>query len=377
MSSLTYRNFARSYVASSGDVKLRGTFLQGSKPDLPTLIWLPELTEPAANFKGFFDMPNSKILKTRNVWLLDYRNQGDSDHFPSYEMEQMSEDIVRFMDEQQITLATIGGHGYGAKVAAATAINNMDRFTGVIQYEGGPLNHKYHEAYQELAGYVQWANKLDLSKIDYNEACKQIDANIGCKKWASIFKGNLAADGTLAWTVDMPTLAKDMKKSNPDTANWSQHYGLWPGQTFAVFAAHSRWVHLATNTLPFYNVMPRLQNKFPESITTWAEALEGPLTHWMHEQPEGSPSLLHARMARWLRNQDGVHVLLSGRQEVGNTWIPDRGYCADAGTGGEYIPEHVHHNYKYTKVYEESRARRGVEGAAPGQFLPTGEWSKL
>jgi len=29
-------------------------------------------------------------------------------------------------------MATIGGHGFGAKVAAATAINNLDRFTGVI-----------------------------------------------------------------------------------------------------------------------------------------------------------------------------------------------------------------------------------------------------
>lgn len=51
------------------------------------------------------------------------------------------------MDEKQITMATIGGHGFGAKVAAATAINNMNRFTGVIQLEGGPLDHKYYEAY--------------------------------------------------------------------------------------------------------------------------------------------------------------------------------------------------------------------------------------
>lgn len=59
----------------------------------------------------------------------------------------MADDIVRFMDEKQITMATIGGHGFGAKVAAATAINNMNRFTGVIQLEGGPLDHKYYEAY--------------------------------------------------------------------------------------------------------------------------------------------------------------------------------------------------------------------------------------
>ena len=44
----------------------------------------------------------------------------------------MSNDIVRFMNENKITMATIGGHGFGAKVAAATAINNMERFTGVI-----------------------------------------------------------------------------------------------------------------------------------------------------------------------------------------------------------------------------------------------------
>jgi pimeloyl-ACP methyl ester carboxylesterase len=47
-------------------------------------------------------------------------------------MEDMTDDIVRFMDENKITLATIGGHGYGAKVAAATAINYMHRFTGVM-----------------------------------------------------------------------------------------------------------------------------------------------------------------------------------------------------------------------------------------------------
>ena len=44
-------------------------------------------------------------------------------------------------------MATIGGHGFGAKVAAATAAANLDRFTGVVQYEGGPIDHRYHEAW--------------------------------------------------------------------------------------------------------------------------------------------------------------------------------------------------------------------------------------
>ena len=38
-------------------------------------------------------------------------------------------------------MATIGGHGFGAKVATVTANANLNRFTGVICLEGGPLNH--------------------------------------------------------------------------------------------------------------------------------------------------------------------------------------------------------------------------------------------
>lgn len=36
--------------SSTQSVKLRGTFLQGKNSDLPTMLWFPDLVEPAANF---------------------------------------------------------------------------------------------------------------------------------------------------------------------------------------------------------------------------------------------------------------------------------------------------------------------------------------
>lgn len=162
--------------------------MQGRRSDLPTLIWLPELVESASNFEQFFARSDNKILNYRNVWLLDYRNQGDSDHHPSYAMQEMSSDIVRFMNDNKITMATIGGHGFGAKVAAATAINHMDRFTGVIQLDGGPIDHTYHEAYQELKSYIELCAKINLTGADASAVLRTIDTEIGCKKWASIFK---------------------------------------------------------------------------------------------------------------------------------------------------------------------------------------------
>ena len=114
---------------------------------MPNLIWISDLIEPAENFTNFFMREDNKIRNVRNVWLVNPRNFGDSDHHDSFSLEDMSNDIVRFMDDHRITLASIGGHGFGAKVATATAINHMNRFTGVTCLEGGPLDHTYYEAY--------------------------------------------------------------------------------------------------------------------------------------------------------------------------------------------------------------------------------------
>jgi hypothetical protein len=68
-------------------VKLRGHFLKGRNSDLPTMIWLADLLEPSENFAKFFNRPDNKVLDVRNVWLLNYRNFGDSDHHDSFGLE--------------------------------------------------------------------------------------------------------------------------------------------------------------------------------------------------------------------------------------------------------------------------------------------------
>lgn len=74
-------------MAKTTDVRLSGKFLPASQPDMPTMIWLPEIAEQAENFENFFNMPNNKIRSMRNIWLLNYRNQGGSDHCESYDMD--------------------------------------------------------------------------------------------------------------------------------------------------------------------------------------------------------------------------------------------------------------------------------------------------
>lgn len=206
----------------------------------------------------------------------------------------MSNDIVRFMDDKKITLATVGGHGFGAKVATATAINHMNRFTGVICLDGGPLDHKYYEGYQELARYIEEARNLKIENLSSSEVFKKLGEKIECQKWRSIFNQNVITDkGAPQWKCNMEALYKNTKKFVPEVAHWGASYGLWPGQALCLFAAHSRWVHLSTNTLQLYNVFPRLEGRFPGPINTHAEGYESPLNHWLHENPSDQVFYLH------------------------------------------------------------------------------------
>ena len=270
------------------------------------------------------------------------------------------------MDDKKITMATIGGHGYGAKVAAATAIGNMNRFTGLIQYEGGPLEHQYYEAYQELAEYIKFVYALPISSLELSQAHKLINENVLDRNWARIFKEALVQEGSsLGWKINIQALYAQTKKAAPEIAGWTQNCGgLWPGQTLAIFSANSRWVHLSTNTLRFYSVFPRLQEQFPGNLNIHATEFHGPETHWLHNHPDGHSWELSQRFSKWLRWHDGTNILLADKSEAG--WY----HLKERNGNSEYIPEHVHHNSLYTDEYEKSRTKRGKDGAAHGQFLP-------
>ena len=77
---------------------------------------------------------------------------------------------------------------------------------------------------------------------------------------------------------------------------------------------------------------------------------------------------MQGRLARFLRFSDGVHVLLADRTEVGWYGVPERESRSMAVPGlGEYTPEHVHHNYRFSDAYLKSKERRGVKAAAIGE----------
>lgn len=99
--------------------------------------------------------------------------------------------------------------------------------------------------------------QANLEKLKLQDASKKIDEIVTDPNWNKIFKQNLRGDKSDPYfDFNLSDLAQNMKMLRSDVAIWSQQNGLWPGNVFVRFAAYSRWIHLSTNTLPFYKVFP-------------------------------------------------------------------------------------------------------------------------
>jgi hypothetical protein len=59
LQNIPMRMFSRAKLVQSDQVKLAGKFLPCTEPDMPTMIWLPEICEQAENFEKFFNLPNT------------------------------------------------------------------------------------------------------------------------------------------------------------------------------------------------------------------------------------------------------------------------------------------------------------------------------
>jgi pimeloyl-ACP methyl ester carboxylesterase len=264
------------YQKNTNDVKLKGKFLKSRKPDMPTLIWLPEVMDPVENFEKFFNDPKNRVLDYRNVWLLNPRNFGDSDHHDSFSMDEVVEDIRRFIDEKKLSMVTIGGHGYGAKIACAFGTTFLDRTTGVMCLDGGPIDNTYHKGWHDAKSAINSAYTISKSVSSTGEFIRKLDKEVIHPKWGSIIKQNIVESTSgLSFKFNLDRLYINANKPRSDISKFSEAYGLFPGRAFVQFAAEGDWVHLSTNTIPIYKFFPKLEGCFPSNSLNFIQSSPG------------------------------------------------------------------------------------------------------
>ena len=102
------------------------------------MIVLHGLLGSKINWSGICKRP--EIKKLRKSWLVEMRNHATSDHHDEHNYAVMSDDVIRFADQNQISKFTVLGHSMGTRTAMTIACRYPDRVDGVISIDAAPVN---------------------------------------------------------------------------------------------------------------------------------------------------------------------------------------------------------------------------------------------
>ena len=147
----SFRSFAAALVRDESDqVQLNGMKITSQEGDAamgqlnaptntgdqPTILFLHGLMGQGRMWRNF--ALNDSISKERDVFLVDLRNHGESDHHASMTYEEMARDVARFAESRGLESYTLIGHNLGAKTAMVTATLFPDQVNGVICLDTAP-----------------------------------------------------------------------------------------------------------------------------------------------------------------------------------------------------------------------------------------------
>ena len=80
------------------------------------------------------------LSDNRNMYLMDLRNHGESDHHASMSYDELASDVLRYADFHSIQKLSLIGHNIGAKLAMTLACRHPDRVSSLICLDTAPLS---------------------------------------------------------------------------------------------------------------------------------------------------------------------------------------------------------------------------------------------
>lgn len=115
------------------------------------------------NFQSF--AKNKAVSASNDAYLLDLRNHGDSPHSDEMTIPLMAEDVVRFLDENDIEKANVLGHSLGGRVLIDMAINHPQRVANQIVVDIGPFDYYDAEKFPYTIGMLRQLRQLSLMNL--------------------------------------------------------------------------------------------------------------------------------------------------------------------------------------------------------------------
>lgn len=144
-----------------------------------------------------------------HVFALDLRNHGASPQAPTMSYPEMVEDVLAWLDAQDLPATTLLGHSLGGKVAMLLACRHPHRVARLLVVDIAPKNYFWPAQRTNFAAL----NALDLAALRSRaEAEQRFEVAVPSLALRKFLATNLArsGDGRWSWQINLPSLTSSL-----------------------------------------------------------------------------------------------------------------------------------------------------------------------
>ena len=155
-----------------------------------------------------------RFAKNHQVFLVDQRNHGKSGHADEHTYAAMSEDLLQFFEDRDLSNVVLVGHSMGGKTAIQFAIDHAEKLERVVVVDIGPQGYEVHHDH-----IIRCMQSLDLDKITSRKEAEEELANmIELNTTRQFLLKNLyrtnSEDGSAkyAWRFNLEAIANEIEE---------------------------------------------------------------------------------------------------------------------------------------------------------------------
>jgi pimeloyl-ACP methyl ester carboxylesterase len=147
---------------------------------------------------------SKRLSESFKVYSLDLRNHGQSPHNELMSYPIMAEDLLEFLDEENLAEANLLGHSMGGKVAMQFATEHAERVSKLIVVDIAP---KAYPPFQQPL--LDALRKIDLKKFkSFGEIDAMLAPEVHDDTTRRFLMKNLAREPTIGfrWKIDLDAI---------------------------------------------------------------------------------------------------------------------------------------------------------------------------
>jgi len=261
------------------------------------VILLHGLLGSKRNFSTLGTSLSRQLKKPRRVLAVDLRNHGDNTHDWRDEMSypDMVDDLLHFLDSQNLESAVLVGHSMGGKVAQAMALLHPHRVSGLVVIDIAPVTYNV-ENDGGWRAVCQILNGLeDLQDLRAFKSKREVDIALrkvgvddpALRAFVLTNVETVRSDSgvsSLEWKINLSSILNQIDSLAGFLENKDCQY---LGDTFIISGGASRFVRVPH--------MSTISNYFPNHLLTTVRGVG----HWVHaEAPDDTLALLKRYLDR-------------------------------------------------------------------------------